>query len=254
MKIRNAIDLILYKTYADLKAEAERSYLGVLWWIIEPVLYLGAFYILFVLVLHRGDPNFVPTFLCGAVIWKWFDSSVKGGGQSISVHRGLLQQVYVPKYVFPMIAVLGSTARFLPVFTIFCLFLLISGIPVQISWLAMPLLFFTQLLLVLSLAMLVSAVTPFLPDLKVVIDNGLMLLFFLSGVFFNINDVQEPVKSYLLLNPMACLIDEYRNIMIRGVWPDIGRLGTVLTASFAFGFAGLALLKRLDHKYGKVRF
>ena len=80
MQLRNTLELILYKSYTDIKAEAARSYLGLLWWIIEPVLYLCAFYILFVLVMHRGDKDFVPTFLCGAVVWKWFASGIQGGG------------------------------------------------------------------------------------------------------------------------------------------------------------------------------
>lgn len=254
MLARNSFELILYKVYADLKAEAARSYLGLLWWIIEPILYLCAYYVLFVLVMQRGGSDFAPVFLCGAVVWKWFDSGLKGGSHAISAHRGLLQQVYVPKYIFPVISVLGSTARFLPVFAVFVVFLLLYGIPAQITWLAAPMVMLTQLCLLLSLAMLVGAITPFLPDLKVVIDNGMMLLFFISGVFFNINEVQEPLKSYLLLNPMAGLIDEYRNVMIRGVWPDTGRMAIIWIASVALGTLALVLLKQMDHKYGKVRF
>ncbi len=254
MQLRNSFELILYKAYTDLKAEAARSYLGLLWWIIEPILYLSAFYILFVLVLQRGGPDFVPTFLCGAVVWKWFDSGLKGGGHAITANHGLLQQVYVPKYIFPVIAVLGSTARFLPVFTVFAIFLLLYGIPFQITWLAAPMVMFTQFCLVLALAMLVGTVTPFLPDLKVAIDNGMMMLFFISGVFFNIHEVHEPLQSYLLLNPMAGLIDEYRNVMIRGVWPDTKRLAIILLSSITLGALALMLLKQMDHKYGKVRF
>lgn len=254
MRLRNSLELILYKAYADLRAEAARSYLGLLWWIIEPVLYLCAFYILFVLVLHRGGTDFVPAFLCGAVVWKWFDSGVKGGGHAISAHGGLLQQIYVQKCVFPIIAVLGSTARFVPVFLVFAFFLLFYGIPVQVTWLAAPIVMVVQFSLILSLAMLVGSITPFLPDLKVAIDNGMMMLFFISGVFFNINEVHEPLRTYLLINPMAWLINEYRNVMIRGIWPDVQRLSIILSFSLVLGALALTLLKRLDHKYGKVRF
>lgn len=254
MLLRNSLELVLYKTYADLKAEAARSYLGLLWWIIEPVLYLCAFYVLFVLVLQRGGPDFVPTFLCGAVVWKWFDSGIKGGSHAISAHRGLLQQVYVPKYIFPVINVLGSTARFLPVFAVFAIFLLLYGIHIHATWLAAPMVMLVQLNLVLSLAMLVGAITPFVPDLKVAIDHGMVLLFFISGVFFNINEVHEPLRSYLLLNPMAGLIYEYRNVMIRGIWPDVTRLSIIMLSSLAIGGFALLLLKRMDHRYGKVGF
>ncbi|MGY6275588.1 ABC transporter permease [Methylomonas sp. MgM2] len=254
MRLINSIELIVYKTFTDLKAEAERSYLGFLWWLIEPIFYLSAFYIFQVLIMRRDGTDFVPFFLCGAVVWKWFNSGVTGGSQAIAIHRGLLQQVYVQKFVFPVITVMGSTARFIPVFGVFCGFLLLYGIPAKITWLAAPLLFAAQLCLILSLALVIGAVTPFLPDLKVAIDNGMLLLFFISGVFFDINEVQEPVKSYLLLNPMAGLMDEYRNILLRGIWPNLERIGMIMLASFGIGAFGLVLLKQLDHKYGKIPF
>ncbi|MGH8499290.1 MAG: ABC transporter permease, partial [Methylococcales bacterium] len=166
MNLQNTIELIFYKAYSDIKAESARSYLGLLWWIIEPILYLSAFYILFVFVLKRGGRDFVPFFLCGAIVWKWFASGLNGGSQSITVNRGLLQQVYVPKFIFPVIAVLGSTARFLPVFLILVVFLLVYGMPVHTGWLVLPVVALTQFCLILALALLVGAITPFLPDLK----------------------------------------------------------------------------------------
>ncbi|WP_179058979.1 ABC transporter permease [Pseudomonas taiwanensis] len=246
--------MIIYKSYTDLKAEAARSYLGVMWWLIEPILYLAAFYILLVVILHRGGPDFVPVFLCGAVVWKWFDSGVKGGGQSVHVHSGLLQQVYVPKFVFPLIAVFGSTARFIPVFLVFIVFLLVYGVDARPSWLSLPIILLAQFAMVTAVAMLTGAVTPFLPDLKVVIDNGMMLVFFMSGVFFNLNDVHEPIRSYLLLNPMAALISEYRSVMIYGQWPNPSHIALILSFSLIVGFIGVYLLRKLDRRYGKVGF
>jgi lipopolysaccharide transport system permease protein len=48
------LELILYRAYADLKAEAARGYLGVLWWIIEPLLYLGMFSVYFIYEIGRA--------------------------------------------------------------------------------------------------------------------------------------------------------------------------------------------------------
>ena len=254
MRFRQSLELIVYKAYVDMKAEGARSYLGLLWWLVEPVLYLFAFYILFVLILGRGGPEFVPMFLCGAIVWKWFDSGLKGSALAILGQYGLMQQVYVPKYVFPSISVLASCLRFAPVFLIFLVFLLLYGIPPKATWLAVPLILAVQLCLILSCALLIGAITPFLPDLRLVMDNGMLFLFFVSGVFFDINTVQEPLRGYLLLNPMAGLIQEYRHVLISGIWPDLQRLGAILLASLAIGAAGLALLRHWDDRYAKARF
>lgn len=253
-RARTIIEFIFYKTYVDIRTEATRSYLGLLWWIAEPVLYLGAFYILFVEVLHRDGQGFVPMFLCGAVVWKWFDNGVRRGAIAINQHRGLLQQVYVPKYIFPVILVLESAARFVPVFLVLLAFLWAYGIAPQGAWLSVPLVMAVQFLLVVSVAMLAGAVVPFLPDLKMAIDNGMILLMFLSGVFFNMGEVNEPLRSWLMLNPMAAVIDEYRHILLRGQWPDAERLAGV--AAFAVAVAGVALVifRRMDFHYARARF
>ncbi len=254
MRLRNALELILYKSYTEIKADAARSYLGLIWWIIEPLLYLCAFYILFVLVFQRGGPGFVPFFLCGIVVWKWFASGVQAGSQAINLNRALSQQVYIPKYVFPFITIMGAATRFIPVLLLYMLFLLLYGVPVHTTWLAVPFLVLIQFCLIVSLALLGSSLTPFLPDLKVAIDNGILMLFFLSGVFFNVNDVSEPLRSYMLLNPMAGLIDGYRNVLIRGLWPDMAQIVYILFFSAVSGTLGIVILKRMDRRYGKARF
>jgi len=131
---------------------------------------------------------------------------------------------------------------------------LLYGVPVHTTWLAVPFLVLIQFCLIVSLALLGSSLTPFLPDLKVAIDNGILMLFFLSGVFFNVNDVSEPLRSYMLLNPMAGLIDGYRNVLIRGLWPDMAQIVYILFFSAVSGTLGIVILKRMDRRYGKARF
>ncbi|MBL4567407.1 MAG: ABC transporter permease, partial [Porticoccus sp.] len=86
---------------AELKAESSRSYLGFFWWILEPALYMVAFYIVFALVFQRGGPGFIPFLLCGLVVWKWFGSVVSGSANVILSSSALIRQVYIPKYLLP---------------------------------------------------------------------------------------------------------------------------------------------------------
>ena len=68
------LELVWYKAYADLRAEAARAYLGVLWWVLEPLLYICVFYVVFGILLDRGGQGFVSFMLCGLVVWRWFSS------------------------------------------------------------------------------------------------------------------------------------------------------------------------------------
>ncbi len=246
------LDLIFYKVYAELRAEASRAYLGLLWWVLEPVLYMAAFYVVFGVIFQRGGEDFVVYLLCGLVPWKWFDASVKQASNSIGANRALMQQVYLPKLVFPTVVVLSNSVKFLVVLLLLLGFLVVYGVPLQPTWLALPAVVLTQLLVIVAVGTALAAVVPFFPDLKIIIANGLMLLLFLSGIFFTAADVPESLRFYFFMNPMAVLIDAYRAVLIEGAWPDFGRMGVVAVCSVIVLGWVWRMFMRFDRVYPKV--
>jgi lipopolysaccharide transport system permease protein len=242
------LELIWYKALAELRAEAARAYLGFLWWIIEPVVYMAAFYVVFVLVFHRGSPDFVPGLLCGLVVWKWFGSTILVSSNTIGANAGLMEQVYLPKYLFPAIVVVINTLKFLAVLAVLVIFLMVYGIGPFESWLSLPVVILIQFLLISAVAGLVSAIVPFMPDFRLLLDNFLMLLFFLSGIFFNMNTVSEKLQFVLRLTPMAVIIESYRAVLINGQWPD----GRHLAAVFVFSVIGIWLVGRVFRHYDRI--
>ena len=250
--MRTYLDLIWYKVYAELSAEAARTWLGILWWVIEPVLYMSVFYLIFGIIFQRGGEGFVYFLLVGLVVWKWFDSSVRGGMLSLPANAAVIQQVYQPKQVFPVTVLLINTAKFLLVLLLLLLFLLITGKPVALSWLALLPLIGVQFLLTLGVASLCATVIPFVPDLKWVVENGLTLMFFLSGVFFDISNVPDKYYAWLMLNPMAVLIDSYRSVLLLAQMPDWARLSWVLLFSCLLIAIAVWVFTRFDRVYPKL--
>jgi len=247
-----SIDIILYKVYADIKAEAARSYLGLIWWVLDPALYMSVFYIIFTFVFHRGGAGFVPFLLCGLVAWKWFGSAVMQGTNAIAGNAGLMQQVYIPKYIFPSIIVLTNTIKFLPVFLILlCLLIGVFHGP-YLSWVSLPVLLMVQMLLITSIVWLLASITPFFPDLRLVVSNFLTMLFFMSGIFYDISKLSQNIQVYFNLNPMAVLINQYHAVLLLGTWPDWMALGGVMLVSVAMLAVAYYVLCKYDRTYPKV--
>ena len=251
---RKEAELILYKSLADLKAEAARGYLGILWWFLEPVLYMLVFYVALTAIRHRSGDHIVPFLLCGLVSWKWFASSIGQGANSIAGSQGLIRQVYLPKYIFPCVSLLSNTIKFLTVFFILLLFLLVSGITPGWYWLTAPIILVIQLTLQLSLSSFLSVIVPFVPDIKPVIDNVMLLLFFVSGIMFDIERAPETVKPYLYANPMVTIISSYRRVLLENSSPNWLALCLILLASIAFLIIAFKLLNRYDRTFPKVMF
>src|SRR5699024_7944466 len=93
--------LVAVRASATLRADKRRSYLGYLWWALEPMIWLGAFWFAFASGLKGGGSghDFVAFLMCGLVPWKWFATSFMGGGNSIFGSKGLMLQVNLPKVV-----------------------------------------------------------------------------------------------------------------------------------------------------------
>lgn len=246
------VEIIFFRAYADLKAEAARGYLGVLWWILEPLIYLGLFSFFFVYIRQHADGKLVPFLLTGLVAWKWFASTLPACSKSIAGGVNLMRQVYLPKYIFPWVSALTNAFKFLVVFCLLLTFLLVTGVRPTVAWLALPLLVAAQFFFMLAVSGVLAALVPFVPDLNQIISNMLMPLFFLSGVIFDISRIPEPFQSYLYFNPLAALIADYRRVLIDGAWPGWGGLGAIFLLSAVVWAAACALMRRFDRVYPKV--
>jgi len=248
----NYVALIFQKALGDLVSEARRGYMGMLWWVVEPVLYMGVFYVVFAMVFQRGGEGFVPFLLVGLVVWKWFATTVPQCANSLTANVGLIRQVYIPKVVLPGMVATASTFRFLIVFLLLLLFLAAVGVSPNVTWISLPVLLLVQLFMMLAIGGVLAALVPFLPDLKLIIDNGMMLLFFLSGIFFDISHVSAEMKTYLYLNPMLGMIDSYRQVLLEGIWPDWWMLGKIFMGSCIVFALAWMLLSKYDRVYAKV--
>jgi len=245
-------ELVLYGVYSDLRTEVARRFLGILWWVIEPVMYMAVFYVIFGLGLRQGDTEYVPFLLCGLVAWKWFDGSVRQAGLAIKSNAGLIQQIFVPKYIFALIQVLSNAFKFLIVLSLLLGFLLLVGKHPSFEWLGLAPLLLVQLLLTLSVGLLLSALIPFAQDLKQVIDNLLMLMMFMSGIFFDVQQLPATLRVILEFNPMLQLIQAYRSILLHNQWPDWASLASVALASLPILLLAGLVLHRFERHYPKL--
>lgn len=250
----NFIELVIQKAMAGLRAEASRGYLGVLWWVIEPLMYMCIFYFVFAHLFRRGDENFILFLLTGLISWKWFHATVATGASSLMANFGLMNQVYLPKIIFPLTNVAINTFKFLIILTILIILLQFTSAKVTWAWIFLPVLVLTQLFLITGVTSLLAAIMPFFPDLRVILDNVLMMFLFLSGIFFDITRMPESVQQYLWLNPMATLIVMYRRLLLEGLAPDWLHVFGVFVFSALLLSLSIWLFRRFDRVYPKIIF
>ncbi|MFC1524246.1 ABC transporter permease [Thermodesulfobacteriota bacterium] len=244
---------VFLKVAANLRSEALQNYLSYLWWFIEPLLHMMTYYLVFSLLLSRALENFVAFLLTGLIPYLWFSRSITHGMNSITLGRGLMMQVHLPKILLPTISVLFVAAKQCIVFSILLIFLILYGIHPGPTWIAFPLLILTELLFIFACCFMVSAAVPFLPDLKFLVTAGIQMLLFCSGVFYNIDMIAPQYKKlFFCLNPMANFLHNYRQVLMYNSWPDWHALAIIASGSLTVILIMMYVFRRLDHVYPRV--
>jgi len=243
------LELLVYKAWADLRAESARTYIGFAWWFIDPVLNMALFYFVFSTLMRRGVADYVPFLLTGTVVWKWFNSSVVVAANSIRANAGLINQVHIAKAFFPLVVVAETTVKFVIAFALLLAFLRAYGMPLGFHYAAIPALFGTALVFIVASSLVVASVVPFFPDLTLLLENALRILFFLSGIFFPVEQLPAALQRYFVLNPMVPIIAGFRDVLMYQRWPDWSHLIGVVLASLVVAAFGWGLLRRFDRVY-----
>lgn len=246
------IDVILHSVYSDLRTEVSRRFFGFFWWILEPLLYMGTFYVVFGIALNQGDEHYASFLLTGMVLWKWFDGSVRLASASISNSFSLSQQIYLPKLVFVIIPLLTNTFKFFIIFTLLLAFLLIKEDRSLNHPLALVAVLLCQFYFTFCMSVLLASIIPFFQDLRQIIDNFMMLLMFMSGIFYRVPQMSGEISELFQYNPAYLLVQAFRDVLLVDSVPDWSALGYVLLVGLPMALVGLLVIIHNDRHYPKI--
>jgi lipopolysaccharide transport system permease protein len=244
--------VVAFKAYAELRAEASRYFLSMAWWVLDPILSMSVYYVVFGVLMLRGGPDFAPFLLTGIVVWQWLERSALHGMGSIYGNGYLMNLIRMPKAYFPLVKIVVDTAKFGIVFLLLLVALWSLGYAPNIAYLALPLVMLAELVLIAGAAFLLAGLLPLLPDLKYLAEVVFRLGFFASGALFPLSRVPEAYRDLYQLNPMVNLIEAYRAILMRGAWPDWGWLLVVTGTGLALLVAGWLVIARFEYDYPRL--
>lgn len=246
------VELILFNTYAELRAEAARSYLGLVWWVLEPAMMMGAFWLVFDVILHTGGPDYVPFLLIGITVWQWMKSCITHGGYAIWGNLGMVRQVPLPPLVFPLVAMLSDTVKFAFIFALLLVILWSMGYPPNAAYWGLLPLFASVFLAGAGAGFIVAALVPLVPDLRFVIEQVLTVVMFLSGVVFPLTQVPDRLRWMMDFNPVAVVMADARGILMHAQLPNwVGLYKVALISIFAC-IAGVLFVRHLAPRFPKL--
>lgn len=226
--------LTLAQTMASmkLKSESSRLVLSYLWWVIEPMLFVVMFYFVFEVLLNSGRGDFVVFLMVGKIPFLWFVKTINSSANALISAKGIMGQRDFPKYIFPYVVVGENTQKQMVVFLFMIIALIAKGYQPSVEWLCFLLIVVVNFLLILPVAMLSALLVVYVRDLRMVIQLGTTFLMFSSGLFWDVRSLGEEAQHLLLtFNPLAFLIDAYRQILMHSTVPDFVHITWIVVGS-----------------------
>ncbi len=252
--IKKYFSYSIYSAKSKLKVEVAGSYLNSLWWIINPLCFM-LIYMFIVEVVFKSSEDYFPVFVfIGLMIWDYFNKMVSSSIKCISDNKNIVSKVYIPKYILLIIR------SFVLLFKLFISLMLIIILMIIFKIdITFKILYFIPILIVLyTLTFGISTIMMhfgvYIEDLYNVVNILLKLVFYFSGIFYNIvTKVPNPYNNILLLfNPVAFLINETRNVFMYNISPNIFLLMIWFLVGIIFSIIGLKLIKQYENGYVKV--
>lgn len=194
-----------------VKLKYRRSYLGVLWTLIEPLLTMIVLSIVFGVLFNNKDPHYPVYIMTGRLMYSFFSSSTNGAMKAIRTNSGMIKKVYVPKYIYPLSSVLFNYI----IFGISLIDLVLVAVVLKVY----PTIYLLQaivpliLLLITSfgVGMILSTMAVFFRDLEYLWSVGLMIIMYASAIFYKPERLFASGYAWILkCNPLYLIIHNFR--------------------------------------------
>lgn len=251
--------LLFTLAHTDFKEEYLGSYLGVLWAILRPSLFVAIIWFVFSVGFKtnpttEGTP-FILWLLCGFIPWFFFSEAVNKGMNAITNNAYLVKKVAFRVSILPIVKILSALyIHIVFIFIVLGIFIFYGYSP-TIYWLQIPYFTGCTVVLVLGLSWLTSALKVFIKDVGEIVGVIIQFGFWLTPIFWSIDIIPERYQAVIKLNPMFYIIDGYRNTLIHNTWFWHEGLTTavsfLITTSILL-FIGAITFKRLRPHFGDV--
>jgi lipopolysaccharide transport system permease protein len=241
----------------ELRQKYRGSALGVLWYVINPLVLMGAYYLMFGVIFDAAsEPDYPLFLLVGLIVWIFFSQAVLSAAPSLLDQGALVRKARFPRETIPASVVTVHSVTFLALLALLLPITLAIRGTVDVALLLLPLVLACLFAFVLGFALAVSVLHAYFRDVAPILSAALLPWFFVSPIFFRPESItrDQPEARFALewLNPIAPFIGAVRDVVYGGNMPDSAELAYVVLMAALVLLGGRALFRRLQGELAVV--
>ena len=241
---RRRWELVAHLARHEVAARHRWTLLGWTWPVARQLAQLAVLVFVFSAVLDLGIEDYALFVFTGLVVWGWFSAGIAAAASSLFTYRHLVFQGRFPTEVLPLLAIAVPFVDLLLALPVLAAMLVIEG-ELHASAALLPLVLVLQAVLMAGLGWAIAAVSVYLRDVPNLVGVTLLMLFYVTPVYFDVARVPEEYQGILRLNPVALLIEAYRDVLMNGRAPDLDAVGPVAAVAAGLAVAGWLVFSRL---------
>jgi lipopolysaccharide transport system permease protein len=241
---------ILGSVKREFQLKYRNSMLGIAWTVLNPLAMIIVYTVIFAQVMRAKLPGVDNTFaysiyLCAGVLTWGLFAEITGRSQNVFLeHANLLKKISFPRISLPIIVVGSAGLNFAIIFTLFTIFLIVSGNFPGWAYLALLPVLAIQITFSIGLGMVIGLLNVFFRDVGQLFGVVLQFWFWLTPIVYPATILPDRVRPLLSLNPMARITEAYQTILVSGSWPDWYSLWPVALLAALLCIWGMRLFRQ----------
>lgn len=241
-------------TLREIKSRYKQSFLGYAWVLFNPLAQMLIMSFVFSLILRvpsLGVPY--PLFLFSALLpWSLFANSLSRAVNVLVENAPLIKKIYFPREIFIQSSLIAKIVDFLLASVIFVGFIFYYQVNITWNILWVLPIFFIQELFTYGLALILAAVNLFYRDIQYLLSLILVLWMYITPVIYPMEMVPEEYKFIFMFNPMAVIVNAYRQVILGGGAPNYSSLLIAFLLSVGVYLLGKKIFKSLEGLFADV--
>lgn len=231
----------------EVKRKYARSYLGIVWSVLNPLLSMAVMSLIFSTIFKRSIENFPIYYLTGSIFWGLFSGATNSAMTALVDNRSMLMKVKLTKQTFVLSRVFTALTNFGYNCVAYVCMLLVFRVKPNPCMLLFPVAVLFMLLFSLGIGYALSILYVFFGDIKYLYSVLLTLWMYLSAIFYPVDRLSEGMQRVVNLNPVYSYIRFAREIVLDGKVPEpMVWVKMILWGMMSFGI-GYLIFKRKEN-------